>query len=364
MKILIRNHRTEKWQLVQSAAYQGEVELQNLIAEEPSLISINEVREGAGTLVVAIREFPLDIGSIDLVGFTAKGDIAVIECKLAANEEIKRKVIGQVFEYGAGIWGMSYETLDEKVFLRTQKNLAVLIQEAITDPTWDEEEFRTNVSVALQSGDFILIIVVDEISEELSKIVRFINDAGKPAFSLAALEMRRFHHGESEMLIPHVFGSTKPKTEVRPRNRKKWDENSFFEGLAQQSPAGVEPARKILEWVTNPGQVTRISWGEGEINGSFVPVVEHKGKDNPLFAVYTYGSLELYFQWYQYKKPFDSENKRIELLDRLNKIKGIDLPKDAINRRPSIRLEVFADSEARREFLEVFEWMIEQIKET
>ena len=59
MKILIRGKRNEKWKVVQSAAYGAETELQNLLAEEPSLITINEVREGAGTLVVAIREFPL-----------------------------------------------------------------------------------------------------------------------------------------------------------------------------------------------------------------------------------------------------------------------------------------------------------------
>jgi RecB family endonuclease NucS len=97
MQILIRNHRNEKWQLVKSAAFGSESELQNLLAEEPSLISVNEVREGAGTMVAAIREFPLDIGSIDLVGFAARGDIAIIACKLASNDEIKRKVIGQVF---------------------------------------------------------------------------------------------------------------------------------------------------------------------------------------------------------------------------------------------------------------------------
>src|SRR5689334_11071612 len=111
MKILMRSDKHEKWQLVQSAMYGAEAELQALLADTPSLISVNEVREGAGTLIAAVREFPLDIGYIDLLGFTAEGDIAVIECKLAQNDEIKRKVIGQVFEYGAYLWDMDYETL-------------------------------------------------------------------------------------------------------------------------------------------------------------------------------------------------------------------------------------------------------------
>src|SRR5512147_1952615 len=89
MKILMRNQKNEKWQVVQSAAYGNETELQKLLVDEPSLIYMEEVRQGAGTLVVAVREFPLDeVGLIDLVGFTAEGDIAVVECKLAGNPEI------------------------------------------------------------------------------------------------------------------------------------------------------------------------------------------------------------------------------------------------------------------------------------
>lgn len=134
MKILIRNHKSEKWQLVQSAAYANEGELQKLLAEQPSLVSVNEAREGAGTLVAAVRELQLGIGSIDLVGFTADGDIAVIECKLATNAEIKRKVIGQVFEYGVGLWGMSYEELDQKILQRTNQNLAECYRPALESP--------------------------------------------------------------------------------------------------------------------------------------------------------------------------------------------------------------------------------------
>jgi hypothetical protein len=65
MKIMIRNHKSDKWQMVQSAAYASEDELQKLLLEEPSLISIEEAREGAGTLVCAVREFPLNIGFVE-----------------------------------------------------------------------------------------------------------------------------------------------------------------------------------------------------------------------------------------------------------------------------------------------------------
>jgi hypothetical protein len=60
----------------------------------------------------------LGSGLTDVLAFSVVGDIAFIECKLAANEEIKRKVIAQVLEYGAYPWGMSYDELNERVHRR------------------------------------------------------------------------------------------------------------------------------------------------------------------------------------------------------------------------------------------------------
>ena len=44
MKILIRGQKDKEWHLVESAAYGNETELQQLLAESPSLISLDEVR--------------------------------------------------------------------------------------------------------------------------------------------------------------------------------------------------------------------------------------------------------------------------------------------------------------------------------
>jgi len=110
--------------------------------------------------------------------------------------------------------------------------------------------------------------------------------------------------------------------------------------------------------------VTRVWWGEGKRNGSFVPILTHKDVDHQLFAVWTGGGLEVYFYWYQYKQPFDSEEKRRELLRRLNAIEGVSIPEDAINRRPSIALDVLEENNRLDRVLEVFEWVITEIEAT
>lgn len=77
---------------------------------------------------------------------------------------------------------------------------------------WDEESFRKGIIDALAQGSFILIIVVDEINDELKRIISYLNECSESAFSLHALEVSRFHSGETEILVPHLHGlSTKPQ---------------------------------------------------------------------------------------------------------------------------------------------------------
>ena len=59
-------------------------------------------------------------------------------------------------------------------------------------------------------------------------------------------------------------------------------------------------------------------------------------------AVWTYGSVEVYFQYYAYKAPFNDEEKRMELLARLTEIPDVSLPEDSITKRPSIQLATLA----------------------
>jgi hypothetical protein len=80
--------------------------------------------------------------------FSPQGDIAVIECKLAANPEIKRRVIGQILEHTAYMWQMSYEQIDNRIQQLKGKSLTELVAESIADD-WAEEFFRDGIKQTL-----------------------------------------------------------------------------------------------------------------------------------------------------------------------------------------------------------------------
>jgi hypothetical protein len=91
-------------------------------------------------------------------------------------------------------------------------------------------------------------------------------------------------------------------------------------------------------------------------------MLDHKGEKHFVTSVWTYGRAEVPFQWMLTRKPFDAEPKRLELRDRFNKIPGVEIPADAVTRRPSIPLAVLTAAAALKAFLDVLDWYVAEVK--
>jgi hypothetical protein len=216
----------------------------------------------------------------------------VVECKLAANAEIKRKVIGQALEYGAFLWGMTYEELDQRVQLRRGKSLADLVRAAVGDESWDEEAFRAGVAQTLAEGTFILIIAVDAMNPELARTVNFLNNCGNPAFAFAALEMRRFQRGSTEILVPEVLGAV-PIGPPSVSPAKAWNQQSFLDALQFLPPATAAVIRELYDW--SKVHADQIAFGKGKQAGSFTFKVKSKDQLPSVFSLFTNGQLTIHF---------------------------------------------------------------------
>ncbi|MCL4464979.1 MAG: hypothetical protein M1401_00185 [Chloroflexi bacterium] len=293
MRILVRTKKEHGWHPVESKSYLGEKALHEMLVESPSIVPTDELRDGASPLVAAVREIGLPgSGYTDVIAFSKGGDIAIIECKLAANQEIKRKVVGQILEYGSFLWGMSYEQLDSLVSKTAGKGIADLVRDSLNVPDWDEESFRVAVRDNLATGSFMLVVAVDSINAELERTTRFINACGKPAFSFHALEMRRFQSEEVEVLVPHVQG----KVEGRQTPRSQWDEARIRAVLLSElSVPAAQVAIDLYEWTKE--HADRLWHGNGVKTGSFTFHYLRNGKTISLFSVYTNGYLTFNFGW-------------------------------------------------------------------
>lgn len=357
MKILMRTNESENWQLAESVKAKGEAELQDLLIESPSLIPVDEIREGVTPLVLAVGEFGLPgSGATDILAFSADGDIAVVECKLAANPESKRKVVGQILEYAAYLWEMDYEEINERIRRSRGKNLSELVEEA-TSGEWDEEAFRRGIEQSSKGGGFILIIVVDEINEELRHVIRYVNECSQSAFSLHALELSRFRAAGVDVLVPYLHGvSTKPSG--REASGIRWSEERFFEALAKSVEARVaDVVRDLYTWSQDAAD--SISFGKGAITGSFTFCFLREGQRLSVFTIYTSSALVL---------NYGSLTEKVSLATMREFHKKIqDIPTframpAEFDKWPSIRAgDAFQDPRSVSQFKQAVMWLEDQL---
>lgn len=201
MSLLVRS-KGGGWERAKEVGYSDESHLQRLLYDSPDLIP---VRGGEAQPRVFIREAGLPgSGSTDLLGVGLDGNIYLVECKLATNREVRRQVIGQIIEYGAFLWGMTYEEFDNLFVAREGKSLIELLQEKAS-AEWHPEDFRSTVTENLHSGEFTLLIAVDSINSELEQIIRYLRHRG-PTMQVRAIELRLHETEKLEILSPQLHG--------------------------------------------------------------------------------------------------------------------------------------------------------------
>ena len=212
MEILVRNNGENKWEKAREKVFESEAALQNVLYQSPEIMPIEKLGQKVAKPRLFVKEAGLPgSGSTDLIGIDHDGGITIIECKLATNSDIRRKVIGQVFEYAAYLWGMTYDEFDNicsKAEKWVGKHLADVMREIMeqSGESWSEEVFRDGISSSLEKGDFRLIIAVDSLSDELRRIIEFLNSRGEFAPRIYALELRQFATSQLQMLVPELFG--------------------------------------------------------------------------------------------------------------------------------------------------------------
>jgi len=79
--------------------------------------------------------------------------------------------------------------------------------------------------------------------------------------------------------------------------------------------------------------------------------------------LWTYGRIEIQFQWMKGRPFFDEIENRRELMRRLNQIGGVNISEENLTKRPSVPLSVLSSSPAKTEqFLDTLNWTVERYR--
>ena len=355
-------------------SYGSEADFQELIAKYPNILAGNLINEEEPRRWLLIsREAALpskengsDRWSVDHLFLDQDAIPTLVEVKRSSDTRIRREVVGQMLEYAANAvvyWPV--EEIRAKFDATCQANSLNSEEalEAFLGPSEDSEAFWQKAKMNLQAGRVRMLFVADEIPKELRRIVEFLNEQMTPA-EVLAIEIKQFTGNGYKSLVPRVHGQTEEaiaKKGFNAGSRRQWDEESFFKELkSRRSIEEADIARNILDWARD--KLPRFWWGKGKQDGSFYPVLDLNGEQYYPFAIWTYGKIEIQFQWLMNKSPFNDEMKRKEILKRLNQIPGVEIPKKAITRRPNIFLSTFKDASSLGQLLETLDWVVQEIK--
>jgi hypothetical protein len=102
-------------------------------------------------------------------------------------------------------------------------------------------------------------------------------------------------------------------------------------------------------------------WGKGRIEGSYFPGIQVGETWHSLVSLWTFGKLEFQFERMRYRPVFRDQEKRLELLRKLNGEVGLSIPEQKVDVRPSVPLSTFSDHGKLEALLRVFDWYVDEL---
>jgi hypothetical protein len=363
---------------VTQAPYALEHDLQKLLDRHPELLPGAQISPEEPRRWLVVRSeagVPNEGGgsewwSLDHLLVDQDGVPTFVEVKRSSDTRVRREVVAQMLEYaanGTAYWRM--ETL--RAWFEESERLAerdpqTTVQDFIGDAVLDADEFWSRVEENLQAGRVRCIFVADAIPATLRRLVEFLNEH-LDTVEVLAVELPQYVSADNDFraVVPRLVGQTERARAAKgtpARATHQWDEESFMAEVGDRVDSeDVAVCGAILQCFRE--HADRIDWGRGARDGSLIAVVQGAGVGQVPFTMWTYGSVEIDFQYLKNHPPFADESLRRELLQRLNAVPGVQLPSDSFSRRPSIPLRSLRQDERLRQFLSVFEWAITLIRE-
>ncbi len=222
--------------------YALEAELQMILAEHPELIP------GVDAEAQTCREFHSGAGPADLIIVDSDGEITVVECKLAANPQIRREIIGQMFDYASALWKMDIDDFASRWRDRTKNSL-------FREDSDEGPALKSRVATNLSDGRFRIVLAVDAINPELKRIVEYLNAMSGPATSIIAVSYSRMKDQETEILMPRIYGEELAEAKSAPHAGRQttWTVDAYRSWLAYNSPSSLDKFNHFLTHATAAG---------------------------------------------------------------------------------------------------------------
>lgn len=359
--LLIRRVGESVWREPLIQHYKDEAALQALLAASPGLLpGVDPER------CVVAREVHLGEGFADLVAVDADGEITVVECKLHTNQDMRRTVVGQLLAYAAALWQLSFDDF-EAVMAARGVRFDILAEQAQTVDTgstaWDV--VRELISATLATGQFRLVIAVDNFTAELRSIIEYLNTHTSANVQVLGLELAYVADEGVEVLVPRVFGEeTAQSKSSGARNRRKWTEEELRSALLLTPPEVRSAFTELFERTRGHPKFDHWYWGDGRFP-SVTPWMASPGGHTQPWTIFTdeggKNVLAINFDWIHRRGAGFSTEAVDRFAERIAALPSASEPVEVARlaewrKRPSLSAEqLFADPNSLAYILEALD---------
>lgn len=260
----------EEPRIVPEHSVSQELWLQEQVRTHTELIPAQDFGLRTPLLVVG-RETTLgEAGSADLIAVDMTGEVLVAELKRGPDNPDARRVIAQLLDYGAQLFGMTYEDFDRSIARRYfdsdrchDSGLRGTALDEAAESLWgtteaegagearefDKERFRERLAQCLKEGRLTYVVISTRISDRLRRVLEYLTTTA--SFRAFGVEVSHFSDGRLSVFVPRAIALGTSTTDRRQTGKREF--------LAQLTPHGREIFEALLERLDATGET--IYWG-------------------------------------------------------------------------------------------------------
>jgi len=228
--------------LVEESTVPTEAMLHQVLMRHPELVPATDL--GFGRVATVGYEASLSSGSADLVLLDEAGKLCIVEVKKEGNPDTRR-VVAQLLDYAAAMWGLTVDEFDERIVRRqagpeAPRTLRQIVTEDLVGDTAEPDmaeqavdDVLEHLGETLRTGDFALVLAAPIVPPGVAQAIEYLNARGLSVFGLEV----SYFAGAVEAFVPRLVvrpsisgriagqDANAPSDPVTPAN--------FFDGLPE-----------------------------------------------------------------------------------------------------------------------------------
>lgn len=236
--VIVREGNSASAELT-NVEFKNEAELEAIVALHPSLLILSD--EPRVALVKRQVNLPR-AGLLDILMVNEEGLPIAVELKLARNNQSKREVVGQLVDYVSVLTSYTVDELDKAVGCALDSALRLFSTESDDESVFERR--WQSVGANLRAGLARYVIVVDEVPDELERIVRFLVERSNLDIRLVQIQQ---YPDLSGQVIYVPFNVVDIAESERPRvGGTKEETNKEFQEVLDTYSAKADPRFPIV----------------------------------------------------------------------------------------------------------------------